>query len=164
MIAPEESQLFAILDDLAIVYGRIEHPPVLTVEQAELYWGSLGAACCKNLFLRNNKGNTEYLAVVEHTKRVDLKRLAAFLKEDKLSFGSPDRLRVRLGLAPGAVSPFGLINDAEKRVRVVLDSDLRASERIAFHPNVNTATITMSYVDFERFLASCGNPVQRYQF
>ena len=149
---------------MAIVYDRIEHPPVLTVDQAEVYWSTLAAACCKNLFLRNSKGNTEYLAVVEHTKRVDLKRLAAFLNEDKLSFGSADWLRARLGLAPGAVSPFGLINDAEKRVRVVLDSDLRASGRIAFHPNVNTATITMSYVDFERFLESCGNSVRQYQF
>ena len=67
-------------------------------------WQPLAAACCKNLFLRNSKGNVEYLAIVEHAKRVDLKRLAAFLGEDKLSFGSADRLRNRLGLAPGAVS------------------------------------------------------------
>jgi Ala-tRNA(Pro) deacylase len=164
MLTSEETRLFAVLSDLGIGYDRIEHPPVMTVEEAERYWQPIAAACCKNLFLRNNKGNVEYLAIVEHTKRVDLKRLAELLGEGKLSFGSADRLRNRLGLVPGAVSPYGLINDAEKRVRVVLDADLAARDRIAFHPNVNTSTITVSYADFERFLAACGNTVRRVRF
>jgi Ala-tRNA(Pro) deacylase len=153
-----------VLAGLGIAFDRIEHPPVHTVEEAQPYWKPLAAACCKNLFLRNQKGTIEYLAVIEQAKRVDLKRLAGLLQEGKLSFGSPDRLHARLGLAAGAVSPFGLINDAEKRVRVVLDSDLQTFERIALHPNVNTATITLAYADFERFLAACGNACQKVKF
>jgi Ala-tRNA(Pro) deacylase len=163
-VAPEETALFAVLDSLGIAYERFEHPPVLTVEQAEQYWANIDAAHCKNLFLRNKKGTTEYLAVVGHTKRVDLKRLTGLLNEEKLSFGSPERLLGSLGLAPGSVSPYGLINDIDKKVRVVLDADLAASSRIAFHPNVNTATIVTTYPDFERFLQARGNRVQRFSF
>jgi Ala-tRNA(Pro) deacylase len=76
-----------------------------------------------------------------------------------LSFASAERLAARLGLTPGAVSPFGLINDREKTVRVVLDERLRAATRVGFHPNVNTATVVLAFADFERFLAWCGNPV-----
>ena len=65
-----------------------------------------------------------------------------------------------LGLSPGSVSPFGLINDGTHQVRVVIDADLRTAGRIAFHPNVNTATIALAWTDFQRFLARCGNPVQ----
>jgi Ala-tRNA(Pro) deacylase len=65
-----------------------------------------------------------------------------------------------LGLSPGSVSPFGLINDATHQVRVVIDADLRTADRIAFHPNVNTATIVLAWTDFQHFLARCGNPVQ----
>jgi Ala-tRNA(Pro) deacylase len=66
----------------------------------------------------------------------------------------------QLGLAPGSVSPFGLIHDAEHAVRVVIDRDLKAAERISFHPNINTATIVLAFADFQRFLENCGNPVQ----
>jgi Ala-tRNA(Pro) deacylase len=82
------------------------------------------------------------------------------LGDDRLSFGSPDRLMNHLGLTPGAVSPFGLLNDAAHRVQVVLDADLRRADRLVFHPNVNTASVTISFADLQRFLTAQGNPVR----
>jgi len=91
--------------------------------------------------------------------------VAAVLRElpvgdDRLSFASPERLARHLGLTPGAVSPFGLINDAQHEVRVVVDAGLKDAVRVGFHPNVNTATVVVAMADFERFLGSTGNPVQ----
>jgi Ala-tRNA(Pro) deacylase len=160
MIGEQEQRVYDALSQLDIRYERYQHPPVFTVEQANQHWAGIEASHCKNLFLRNKKGTTHYLVIVEHTKQADLGRLVARLGDDRLSFASPERLLKHLGLTPGSVSPFGLINDRERRVQVVIDADLKASERIAFHPNVNTATIVLAWTDFQRFLASCGNPVR----
>lgn len=162
MMEPQEQRVYDVLADLGIPVERHEHPPVFTVEEASRHWAGIEAAHCKNLFLRNKKGTTHYLVILGHTKQVDLGRLVDRLGDDRLSFASPDRLMTHLGLTPGAVSPFGLINDREKRVQVVIDADLKDSGRIAFHPNVNTATIVVASTDFQRFLAWCGNPV-RYE-
>jgi Ala-tRNA(Pro) deacylase len=145
---------------LGIVYGRHGHPPVFTVEEAERYWRDIPATHCKNLFLRNAKGNRHYLVVVAHAKTVNLKDLATRIGDDRLSFASPDRLRRILGLEPGSVSPFGLIHPTAREVTVVLDADLTGAERLGFHPNVNTATITLAAADFSRFLESAGNIVR----
>jgi Ala-tRNA(Pro) deacylase len=155
-----ERKVLEILDGLGIPYGRHEHPSVATVEEAEKHWGGLEGAHCKNLFLRNYKGNRHYLVIAPVTRGIDLKRLTAALGEDRLSFASPERLRRWLGLEPGSVSPFGLINDESGHVRVVCDEALRTSQSLGFHPNVNTATLEISLADFEKFLASRGNYVR----
>ena len=160
MSSDQEQRVYDVLAELGIAFERHEHPPVFTVEEANRHWAGIDAAHCKNLFLRNKKGTTHYLVILEHLKDADLKRLVVRLGDDRLSFASPERLTAHLGLSPGSVSPFGLINDRTHQVRVVIDADLRAAERIAFHPNVNTATIVVSWTDFERFLAWCGNSVR----
>jgi len=132
---------------------------VPTVEEAEKHWAGIDATHCKNLFLRNQKGNRHYLVVVAHSKKVDLRAVADQIGDGKLSFGSPERLMTHLGLTPGSVSPFGLINDREHAVRVVLDRDLKAASRLSFHPNINTVTFTLAAADFTRFLDACGNSV-----
>ena len=137
---------------LGIAYERFEHPPVPTVEEAEKHWAGIDAAHCKNLFLRNQKGNRHYLVIIAHTKRADLRAVANQIGDGKLSFASPERLMTYLGVTPGSVSPAGLINDREHHVRVFLDRDLKTAARISFHPNVNTATLTVSFADFQRFL------------
>ena len=152
----------AVLDrllSLGIPYERYEHPPVPTVEEAAQHWAGIDAAHCKNLFLRNQKGNRHYLVIIMHTKRADLRAVANQIGDGKLSFASPERLKTYLGVTPGAVSPAGLINDREHHVRVFLDRDLKNVSRISFHPNVNTATVTVAVADFQRLLADCGNPV-----
>ena len=145
---------------LGIEYERYDHPPAATVEQAIGHWADIDATHCKNLFLRNQKGSRHYLLIALHTKRVNLRAVANQIGDGKLSFASPDRMMTYLGVAPGSVSPFGLIHDREKHVRVFLDRDLRKASRISFHPNVNTITLTIAFPDFERFLAACGNPVR----
>lgn len=160
MIDEREQRVYDVLAELQIPFERHEHPPVFTVEEANRHWAGIDAAHCKNLFLRNKKGTTHYLVVLAHHKDADLKRLVDRLGDDRLSFASPERLMTHLGLSPGSVSPFGLINDRAHRVGMVIDADLQAAERIAFHPNVNTATIVVAWADFQRFLAWCGNPVR----
>ena len=147
------------LASLGIPYERHEHPPVATVQEASVQWAGIQAMHCKNLFLRNQKGNRHYLVIVAHLKRVDLRAVANQIGDGKLSFASPERLMTYLGVAPGSVSPAGLINDRDHHVRVYLDRDLRGAARISFHPNVNTATVTVAYTDFERLLGACGNHV-----
>jgi Ala-tRNA(Pro) deacylase len=95
-----------------------------------------------------------------YSKKADLRSLADQIGDGKLSFASPERLMTHLGLTPGSVSPFGLINDHGHSVRVVLDRDLRLAERVSFHPNINTRTLVVSGSDFQKFLAACGNPVR----
>jgi Ala-tRNA(Pro) deacylase len=148
------------LDALDITYDKHEHPPVATVAEAERYWAHIDATHAKNLFLRNGKGTRHFLVVLEFNRRADLSALATIFSERKLGFASPERLMKHLGLTPGAVSPFGLINDPQRLVTVAIDIALRDAARIAFHPNVNTATLVLSGADFKRYLAAVGHTVE----
>lgn len=164
MPSEKEQKVYEALESLEVSYVRHEHPPVFTVEEAEKHWEGITGAHCKNLFLRNKKGNRHYLVVLESTKRADLKSLEKQLGEDRLSFASPERLMRYLGLDTGAVSPFGLLNDSQKEVQVIIDQDLQEAETINFHPNVNTATIGLSFSDFQKFLSFCGQTIRFLQF
>ena len=164
MSKESEQKLYEVLKRLGISYIRHEHSPVFTVEEAEKHWENISGAHCKNLFLRNKKGNRHYLVILESSKQADIKALTKKLGEDRLSFASAERLVRYLGLETGAVSPFGLINDSKKEVQVVIDQDLKKEERINFHPNVNTATVGVDFRDFERFLAWCGNSIHYLPF
>jgi Ala-tRNA(Pro) deacylase len=156
---PADAAVCRALEALGISFVRHGHPPVFTVDEAEQHWAGIEATHCKNLFLRNRKGTRHYLVVAEHRAPVNLARIAAIVGDDKLGFASPERLAKYLGLTPGSVSPFGLINDAGCDVRVVVDVSLRAASLVAFHPNVNTATLVLAERDFERFLASTRHAV-----
>jgi Ala-tRNA(Pro) deacylase len=152
--------VYATLDALGISYDTFAHPPVFTGEEAAEHWAPIQGTRVKNLFLRNKKGDRHYLVILEISKHADLKRLVQILGDDRLSFGSAERLMAVMGLTPGSVSPFGLIHDAKQIVRVVLDDELRGAERLIFHPNINTSSVTISVADLERFLASRGNSVK----
>jgi Ala-tRNA(Pro) deacylase len=152
--------VFAALDALGIDYERHEHPAVFNAEDASRFWDPIPGVQCKNLFLRNKKGDRHYLAVLEISKRADLKDLVKLVGDDRLSFGSPERLMAHLGLTPGSVSPFGLLNDAAGSVRVLVDSDLRGADRLIFHPNINTASVVVSWAGLEKFFATRKNPIR----
>lgn len=156
----QEAQVIARLSELGIRFTRHEHPPVATVEEASAHWAGIDATHCKNLFLRNQKGTRHYLVVLTASKKADLKAVAEQIGDGKLSFASPERLMTHLGVTPGSVSPFGLINDREHAVRVALDRDFQTAARLAFHPNINTLTFTIAAADFLNYLHACGNPVQ----
>jgi Ala-tRNA(Pro) deacylase len=147
-----------MLSSLKIDFNRYEHPPVFTIEEAKQHWADIPGTHCKNLFLRNKKGSRHYLLTIEQSKSADLKELTRQLGEDRLSFASGERLMRHLGLETGAVSPFGLINDQTNSVQVLVDEELQDAVCIFFHPNVNTATVGLSFYDFERFLEYSGNP------
>jgi Ala-tRNA(Pro) deacylase len=152
--------VYAALDALGIAYERYEHPAVFNADDASKYWNPIAGTQCKNLFLRNKKGDRHYLVVLEISKRADLKDLVKLVGDDRLSFGSPERLMAELGLTPGSVSPFGLLNDADGSVRVLVDRDLRGADRLIFHPNINTASVVVSWSDLERFLSTRSNIVR----
>ena len=149
-----------VLDGLGIQYELYEHPPVFTAEDAAVHWADIPATPVKNLFLRNKKGDRHYLVILGIDREADLRRLVKVIGDDRLSFGSPERLMTHLGLTPGSVSPFGLINNTDGRVIVVLDARLRDAERLIFHPNINSASLAISRPDFERFLGSRPNVVR----
>jgi len=152
--------VYAALDALGIAYERHEHSAVFNAEDASKFWDPIHGVQCKNLFLRNKKGDRHYLVVLEISKRADLKEIVKLVGDDRLSFGSPERLMAELGLTPGSVSPFGLIHDADGSVRVLIDQDLKKADRLIFHPNINTASVVVSWTDLERFLATRPNSLR----
>jgi Ala-tRNA(Pro) deacylase len=152
-----QKELYALLEKLAISFEYHEHLPLATINDAVIHWKDYNSGRCKNIFFRNHKGNRHYLVILEHLRQLDIHDLEKRLRQGKLTFASDERLKKHLGLEPGSVSPFGLINDAEKNVHLFIDEKLNESERLAFHPNVNTATLVISKTDFLRFLDYTGN-------
>jgi len=149
--------VLSYLNDRNIPYDLYEHPPVPTVEAALPYWKDIDATHCKNLFFRNHKGNRHYLVILDHRRQLIIRDLEQRLKQGKISFASPKRLELYLGLNAGSVSAFGIINDHENHVHLFIDAALQSSTRISFHPNENNATLVISFASFIRFLESSGN-------
>ena len=133
------------------------------MDEAEEHWAGIDATHCKNLFLRNQKGNRHYLVILTASKKADLRAVADQIGDGKLSFASPERLMTHLGLTPGSVSPFGLINDRDHAVRVVLDRDLKTAARVAFHPNINTATLRSPAPTSRGSSRAAGTPFNTYE-
>ena len=152
-----QKELYEVLAKLGIQFEYHEHPPLATIEEAIVHWKDYNSGRCKNIFFRNHKGNRHYLVILEHLRQLDIHDLEKRLKQGKLTFASDQRLKKYLGLEPGAVSPFALINDHENHVHLFIDEKLNEYERLAFHPNVNTATLVISKSDFLRLLNYTGN-------
>jgi len=152
-----QKQLYEVLDKLGISFDYHEHPPLNTIEEANIHWKDFNSGRCKNIFFRNHKGNRHYLVILEHLRQLDIHDLEKRLKQGKLTFASDRRLMKYLGVEPGSVSPFGLINDTENHVHLFIDEQLNDFERLAFHPNINTASLVISKTDLIRFLEFTGN-------
>jgi len=156
-MAQTPDQLFAALDALGIAYKTVTHPPVFTVEQASRLRGEVPGGHTKNLFLRDKK-NALYLVVALEDAAIDLKGLHRILGANgRFSFGSADLLREVWGVIPGAVTPFGAINDTEARVTVVLDTAMMEHATLNYHPLVNTMTTSIGRDDLVKFLESTGH-------
>ena len=151
------AELYEILNNLNIRYDYYEHPPVHSVKEAIPFWEKIRGTRCKNIFFRNHKGNRHYLVILEHKQDLNIRDLEQRFKQGKLTFASEKRLAKYLGLKPGSVTPFGLINDRGNHVHLFIDQNLRNAERVGFHPNVNTATLVISMKDFIRFLDWSGS-------
>ncbi len=154
----KDNQVYQVLNELDIEFDKFTHEPVYTIEQAEEQLPDLMIDHCKNLFLRNNKGDRHYLIIMTKEKNANLKQLAKKIESTRLSFASERRLKEHLGLDKGAVSPFGLINDKENNVEVIVDKDIKKEEKIIFHPNVNNISVSIKSHDLAKFLDWTGNP------
>ena len=143
-----------------IPYTLYTHPAAPTVEIALKYWKDVPATHCKNLFFRNHKGDKHYLVIFACEQQLQIHDLEKRLGQGKLSFASPERMQKYLGLSPGSVSPFGLINDAQHEVQLFVDENLAQAEKLSFHPNDNTASVVISGSDFLKFLQHCRNSYQ----
>ncbi|HCT29517.1 MAG TPA: prolyl-tRNA editing protein [Bacteroidales bacterium] len=152
-----DSLVYKTLSELNIQFEYYEHPPAPTVEEASKYWAGIDSTHCKNIFLRNHKGDKHYLVILEYRQAVNIHQLEKLLKQGKLTFASPQRMMKYLGLEPGSVSPFGLLHDTTNHVHLFLDENLQKAERLSFHPNLNTASLIIGYKDFIHFLQWKGN-------
>jgi Ala-tRNA(Pro) deacylase len=148
--------LFRRLADLQIVTRTVEHEPLFTVAESGKLERELPGAHTKNLFLKDESGDL-FLVVAESTTRVDLKALARTLRAGRFSFGRPELLMQALGVPPGSVTAFALINDPERRVRLVVDAELMHHDSINCHPLENTATTNIARDDLLRFVRACGH-------
>jgi Ala-tRNA(Pro) deacylase len=145
-------KLYQLLEHLNIPFEYLEHPAAPTIEIAKQYWKGHDAMHCKNLFFRNHKGNQHYLVILDCDRDMDIHNIEKQLRQGKLSFASEQRMMKYLGVTPGSVTPFGLINDDEHHVHVFLDKNLQLAEKLSFHPCINTASLIIAKDDFLRFM------------
>lgn len=155
-VAASQARLFARFEELGLEVATHRHPPLHTVAESQALRGSIAGGHCKNLFLKDRKG-AFWLVVTLEEQRVDLKRLHERLGSARLSFGNADALMEVLGVRPGAVTPFALINDVALRVRVVLDAAMLNEDVLNYHPLRNDATCSISKEGLLRFVESCGH-------
>ena len=152
--------LFARLDALGIETTTHEHPPLFTVEESKALRGDLPGGHCKSLFLRDKKRNF-WLAVMLEDRAIDMKSLRPLIgASGSLSFGAPELLEELLGVKPGSVTPFALINDTGQRLSVVLDQEMMNLDPLNYHPLTNTATTAIAPTDLVRFIEACGHTPQ----
>lgn len=153
----DRAALTALLESRGLPFEAHEHPAVYTAAEANGATAHLRGAPTKNLFLRDDKGTRHFLAAVGHSTHVDLKTLAEALGVKKLSFASADRLKRFLGVEPGSVTLFGLINDRERAVECVIDRTLWDAAEFQCHPLTNTATFVVPKASLEQFFVLTGH-------
>lgn len=155
----QQKKVCETLENLKISYELTNHTAVYTIEEMEALGLSGIEDVCKNLFLRDAKGKRHFLVVMQKDKKADLKALRLQLGCTPLSFASEERLMKYLGLTKGAVTPLGVLNDSNADVEVVFDSDLKGKYRLGIHPNVNTATVWISFEDLKKVVENNGNDI-----
>ncbi|AZO20883.1 prolyl-tRNA synthetase associated domain-containing protein [Mesorhizobium sp. M1E.F.Ca.ET.045.02.1.1] len=152
-----EAELYAFLADLGISVSTVRHPPLFTVADSQALRGEIPGGHTKNLFLKDKKDNF-FLVTVGEDAEVDLKQIHHLIgAAGRVSFGKPEMLMELLGVIPGAVTVFGLINDTAGRVKVVLDQELMNHDVINGHPLTNEATTTIAAADLVRFVEATGH-------
>jgi len=153
-----ERLLSFLTEGLGLSVQTTRHAAAFTVEQGNEVWGDIPGIHCKNLFLKDAKGKM-WLVVAPAEQRIDLKKLPEAIGSARISFGSAERLVATLGIQPGSVTPFSIVNDPEHKVTVVLDAWMMEQPLLNYHPLTNEATTTISNEDFRCFLKACGHEV-----
>ncbi len=152
-----QQQVYDYLERQGIKFDYYEHPEAPTIEIAAQFYRGEGTVLCKNLFFRNHKGNKHYLVIMDARHNMDIHEIEHRLHQGKLSFASPERMMKYLGVRPGSVSLFTLVNDVNHEVILFVDKGLLSAEKVSFHPNDNTASLVISCEDMMRFIKSTGN-------
>ena len=154
----KERWVYEFLDDLGVDYVYLDHEEEFSMGDAAEADEAIGVVGAKNVFLRDKKHQHFFLVLVNGTKRIDLKLISELTGVKKLTFCREDDLEEILGLTPGAVTPFGLLNDKDGRVQLIIDASLRDEQYFAIHPCVNTTTIRMDNRDFmEKVIPAMGH-------
>ena len=153
-----KDDLIRILNDNGFEYLVEEHAPLFTVEDSKSLRGQIEGAHSKNLFLKDAKANF-FLISIEESASIDLKKTMQQIQSKKLSFAKPEYLQDILGIEPGSVSPFALLNDTKKQVEFYLDRSFLDSETVNFHPLINTATVNISPQNLIELIEKYHNPV-----
>lgn len=144
------------LKNLNIEFKTLSHPPLYTCKQAEPYNKEIKGIHSKNLFLKSKKSDKYYLIIIPANEKLDIKLFESILNE-KLTFANEQELKNILYLKAGAVSPFGLINDKESKVILLINKEVWNSDFVSFHPNINTETLELSGIDFQKYINSLNN-------
>ena len=156
-----QQQVYDYLEQQGIGFDYYEHPEAPTIEIASQFYRGEGTVLCKNLFFRNHKGNKHYLVIMDARHNMDIHEIEHQLHQGKLSFASPERMMRYLGVKPGSVSLFTLVNDVNHEVILFVDRKLLDAPKVSFHPNDNTASLVISNSDMLKFIENIGN---RYEF
>ena len=146
---PKEIRVYDFLDNLGIVYDRIDHPAAMTMEACEEIDRALEAVICKNLLLCNRQQTDFYLLLMPGDKKFVTKDLSAQLGTARLSFATPEFMEKLLDITPGSLSVMGLMNDHERRVQLLIDEDVFCGEWIGFHPCINTSSLRIRLCDLQ---------------
>lgn len=152
-----QPQVYETLERLGIPFEYYEHPEAPTIAEAAKYYRGEGTTLCKNLFFRNHKGNRHYLVIMDAQHQMDIHDIEHRLHQGKLSFASEERMMKYLGVRPGSVSLFTLINDTNHEVVLFVDKQLLEAEKVSFHPNLNTASLVISRQSMLKFIENVGN-------
>lgn len=155
-----QPQVYECLDKMGIEYEYYEHPEAPTIEIAAQFYRGEDTTLCKNLFFRNHKGNRHYLVIMDSRHQMDIHSIEKMLRQGKLSFASSERMMKYLGLRPGSVSLFGLVNDKDHEVTLFVDKGLVNVKKVSFHPNDNHASLVISSSDMFKFIENIGNKWQ----
>lgn len=155
-----QQQVYDYLSKQGIHFEYYEHPEAPTIEIAMQYYRGENTTLCKNLFFRNHKGNRHYLVILDSSHSMDIHNIEHLLHQGKLTFASPERMMKYLGVKPGSVSLFALVNDINHEVTLFVDSQLLKAEKVSFHPNDNTASLVISVEDMKKFIRGIGNPYE----
>lgn len=155
-----EETVLNYLREHNIPFTNYNHPEGKTIEEARRWWKDDGSVHCKNLFFRNHKGNRHYLVIMDSRFPMDIHDMEHRLHQGKLSFASPERMMRYLGVKPGSVSLFTLVNDVNHEVTLFVDRNLLNAEKVSFHPNDNHASLVITRNDMLKFIEQIGNPYE----
>lgn len=159
-----KQEIYNLLKSEGIAFEKLEHEAVYTMEDMDKAGITAKGMVCKNLFLRDAKGKKHFLVTVPEERKVDLKALSEKLGTTKLSFASAERLATYLGVEQGCVSPFGVLNDESRSVKVVFDQSLQFCSSVGVHPNDNTASVWLDFKSLRHVIEEHGNSVEMIKF